>query len=257
MKSAVALPAEMLRRQSQARKADRRMAAGVIRSSNPSLPVSAVRWREPTWAGPHLKSGNPAGVCPAHVWLLPWPPTSNPIMRPNEESFFPSARQTRSCRGAAATRRAGPSRPQRRLRLQTGSERSLAVRTAGGRARVGPCSEHPERAFRAAFPQELSADCRGSDRVSGFRTAGPAAEPNAGGCRIGATAFRGAGPVHVHPGQEDRSHVPAVVPEPVPGAAAHVLDADDPLGDAVRIAGVSPVDGRPYPALCSGHRAAG
>ena len=151
------------------------------------------------------------------------------------------------CRRAAATRRAGPLRLQRRLRLQVGPERSFAVQAASSRFRDRPCSEHPERAFRAAVPYEFSAGRCGSGKVSVFSTAGPAAEPNVGGCRISRTACPGIGggaPVHVNSGQEDRFHVPAVVPEPVPGAAAHLLEADGPCGDVVRSAGVAPVDGQ-------------
>ena len=64
------------------------MATGAIRASNPSLPVSPVRWHEPIRAGPYLKYGIPAGVRLVHVWFLQWHPTPNPIIRPNEQNFF-------------------------------------------------------------------------------------------------------------------------------------------------------------------------
>ena len=93
-------------------------------------------------------------------------------------------------------------------------------------------------------PYELSSDCCGSGEGSLLSTAGSVAESNAGGCRgpTDRTEFRGAAPVEVNSGQEDRSHVLTVVLEPVPGAAAHALEVDDPCGNVVRSG--TPVDGR-------------
>ena len=97
-----------------------------------------------------------------------------------------------------------------------------------------------------AVPYELSADRFGSGKLSAFSTAGLVPEPNVGGCRISRTECPGIGggvPVNVNSGQEDRSHGPTVVPESVPGAAAHTLEVDGPCGDVVRVAVVAPVDG--------------
>ena len=95
-----------------------------------------------------------------------------------------------------------------------------------------------------AVPNVRSADCCSSDKLFLFSAAGPGAESNAGGCRIGRTEFRGAAPVKVNSGQEDRSHVLTVVLEPVPGATVHALEFDDPCGDVVLAVGVAPVDGQ-------------
>ena len=97
-----------------------------------------------------------------------------------------------------------------------------------------------------AVPYELSADCCSSGEGSVFSTAGPVAEPNVGSCRFptGITEFLGSAPVDVNSGQEDHSHVLAVVLEPVPGAAVDPLEADDPCGDVVRIVVVAPGNGQ-------------
>ena len=161
------------------------------------------------------------------------------------------------CRRAAATRRAGPFRRparkwQRPLQLrrrpgfQVCPERSLAIQAVGSRFHDGPCSQHPERAFQAAIPQELSADCCGSGELSVLSAASPVPESNSRGCRCPTdrTEFRGGAAVNVNSGQEDRSDFPTVVLEPVPGAAAHALEVDDPCGDVGVAAGVAPVDGQ-------------
>ena len=97
-----------------------------------------------------------------------------------------------------------------------------------------------------AASDELSADYCGSGEGSVSSTAGPVAEPDVGGCRCPTdrAEFHGAAPVDVNSGQEDRSCVLTVVPEPVSSAAASDLEVDDPYGDVVLAVGGAPVDGQ-------------
>ena len=171
--------------------------------------------------------------------------TPNPVRRLSASKSAGSSGSWSGPLPRPARERRRTLRPQRRLRIQVGSERALEVQAADSRFRNRPCSEHPERASRVAVPDEHSADCCGSGKDSRLSTAGPAAEPNTGGRRIGITEFRSGAPVNVDSGQEDGFHVPTVVLEPVPpSAAAHAPEADDPCGDAVLIAGVARVDGQ-------------
>ena len=136
-----------------------------------------------------VRAGSSIQPAAAGTWITP-----NPAPRLSASKSAGTSgtqRDALSYRRAAATRRAGllprPARErqwplglQRRLRLQVGSERSPEVQAVGSRFRDRPCSEHPQRVFRVAVPYELSADRCGSGKVSVFRTAGPAAEPNVG-----------------------------------------------------------------------------
>ena len=199
-----------------------------------------------------VRAGRAIPPAAAGAWITP-----NPLRLLSASKSAGSSGRRRSAPPCwrTAARRAGPLprparewrqplRPQRRLRLQVGSERALEVQAVSGRFRDRPCSQYTERAFRVAVPYELSADRCSSGKVSGVSTAGPVAEPNVGGVQTGVTECPGIGGVvsaNVHSGQEDRSHVLTVVSEPVPGAAAHALEADDPCGDVVRIVGVAPI----------------